>query len=79
MKVTKAKFKKAKAKRKTGQAIAVELPVIEVAQGLMIATGNTKQEMDATYRAIRSELLSRRGQKHRIIRLLKSFLIYRTK
>jgi hypothetical protein len=57
----------------------VELPVIEVAQGLMIATGNTKQEMDATYRAIRSELLSRRGQKHRIIRLLKSFLIYRTK
>lgn len=79
MKVTKAKFKKAKAKRKTGQTIAVDLPVIEVAQGLMVATGSSKPEMDATYRAIRSELLSRKGQKHRIIRLLKSFLIYRTK
>lgn len=79
MQIKKAKFKQAKAKRKTGQAIEVALPAIEVAQGLMVATGNTKQEMDSTYRAIRSELLSRKGQKHRIIRLLKSFLIYRTK
>ena len=80
MKAKKAKKApvKTKAKRKS-EATAEDLMNMNVDSGVMIATGNTKKEMDATYRAIRSWVLSRKGEKYRIIKLLKSFLLYRLK
>jgi hypothetical protein len=81
MKAKKAKAKapvKTKAKRKS-EATAEDLMDMNVGNGVMIETGNTKKEMDSTYRAIRSWVLSRKGEKYRIIKLLKSFLLYRLK
>jgi len=45
----------------------------------MIETGASKKEMDATYRAIRNWVLSRKNEQYRIIKLIKSFLLYRLK
>jgi len=81
MKAKKAKAKapvKTKAKRKS-EATAEDLMKMNVGNGAMIETGSTKKEMDATYRAIRSWVLSRKNEKYRIIKLLKSFLLYRLK
>ena len=80
MKAKKAKKApvKTKAKRKS-EATAEDLMNMNVGNGVMIETGNTKKEMDATYRAIRSWVLSRKNEKYRIIKLLKSFLLYRLK
>jgi hypothetical protein len=81
MKAKKAKAKapvKTKAKRKS-EATAEDLMDMNVGNGVMIETGNTKKEMDSTYRAIRSWVLSRKNEKYRIIKLLKSFLLYRLK
>lgn len=79
MQIKKAKFKTAKPKFKTEKIPEIKLPDIEPSQGIMVGTGSSKQEMDAAYRNIRSALMARKGHKYRIIRLIKSFLIYRTK
>lgn len=80
MKAKKAKKApaKTKAKRKS-EATTEDLMNMNVGNGVMIETGNTKKEMDATYRAIRNWVLSRKNEKYRIIKLLKSFLLYRLK
>ena len=82
MKAKKAKAKKApvktKAKRKS-EATADGLMKMNIGNGVMIETGASKKEMDATYRAIRNWVLSRKNEQYRIIKLIKSFLLYRLK
>jgi len=38
-----------------------------------------KTGTQATYRAIKKELANRKGEKYRVIWLIKSFLVYRVK
>ena len=81
MKAKKAKAKataKTKAKRKS-ETTADGLMKMNVGNGVMIETGSSKKEMDATYRAIRNWVLSRKNEQYRIIKLIKAFLLYRLK
>lgn len=82
MTIQKAKFKKATAgvKKKTQSTVTITLPEISPANGVMVGVqGGSRKEMLSTYRVIRKELGKRKGEKYRIIWLVKSFLVYRLK
>jgi len=82
MTTKKPKFKKAAVSVKTQKqsSIKVSLPEIDANNGVIVdSSGGGKKEMFATYRAIRKELASRKGEKYRIIWLVRSFLVYRLK
>lgn len=80
--VKKPKFKKAAVSVKTQKqsSVKLSLPEIDASNGVIVeSTGGGKKEMFSTYRAIRKEVAQRKGQKYRIIWLVKSFLVYRLK
>ena len=78
MKVKPFKFKKKQAKVEMKPVVKTDLPEIEVGQGVIIeCSTQDKADIQATYRAIKKELARRKGQKYRVIWLIKSFLIYR--
>jgi hypothetical protein len=78
MKAKPMAFKKKQVKVEMKPVVKTELPEISVGQGLIVECSvQGKTGMQATYRAIKKELAKRKGQKYRIIWLIKSFLIYR--
>lgn len=82
MTVSKLKFKKTKAlaKEEKRSVVEIKLPEVTVANGVFVASKDgSKKSMLATYRAIKKQLAKRKGEKYRVIWLLKSFLIYRLK
>jgi hypothetical protein len=60
--------------------VKLKLPNVDVGNGFIVESAvQGKAGTQATYRAIKKELANRKGEKHRIIWLIKSFLVYRVK
>jgi flagellar biosynthesis component FlhA len=78
MKVKPFKFKKKQAKVEMKPVVKTDIPELEVGQGIIIECATQdKADIQATYRAVKKALAKRKGQKYRVIWLIKSFLIYR--
>jgi len=60
--------------------VKLKLPSTDVGNGFIVeSTVQGKTGTQATYRAIKKELANRKGEKYRVIWLIKSFLVYRVK
>jgi len=80
MVIKEMKFKKKKANVEMKPVVKLKLPSTDVGNGFIVeSTVQGKTGTQATYRAIKKELASRKGEKYRVIWLIKSFLVYRVK
>jgi hypothetical protein len=60
--------------------VKLKLPSVDVGNGFIVeSTAQGKAGTQATYRAIKKDLANRKGEKYRVIWLIKSFLVYRVK
>jgi len=80
MNVREVKFKKKKASVKMRPAVKLKMPDVNVGNGFIVEfAAQNKSGIQATYRAIKKELVARKGEKYRVIWLINSFLVYRVK
>ena len=80
MVIKEMKFKKKKANVEMKPVVKLKLPSTDVGNGFIVeSTVQGKTGTQATYRAIKKELANRKGEKYRVIWLIKSFLVYRVK
>ena len=80
MVIKEMKFKKKKANVEMKAVVKLKLPSVDVGNGFIVeSTAQGKAGTQATYRAIKKDLANRKGEKYRVIWLIKSFLVYPVK